>query len=150
MRLALLRNLRTAARAEIIKVYPIFATNSAAATETIYAGAESALEALSALLESEPELQSSGSGSGSDESESESESERGRGGGGGGEWFFNANEPGLLDASVFAYTFLLVDEKGMGAGQWAGGEQEGRLKRMVRGRQGLARHVERVSALVYG
>ncbi|KAI9687687.1 MAG: hypothetical protein M1820_010393, partial [Bogoriella megaspora] len=52
------------------------------------------------------------------------------------EWFLGAQGPGLLDASVFAYTHLLLDD-GMG---WV----DGRLGRAV-GRWGnLVRHRERV------
>ncbi|KAF2848099.1 hypothetical protein T440DRAFT_429310 [Plenodomus tracheiphilus IPT5] len=53
-------------------------------------------------------------------------------------WFFGAKGPGLFDASVFAYTHLLLDE-GLGRG-WV----DGRLGDAVRGRKGLVRHRGRI------
>ena len=53
-------------------------------------------------------------------------------------WFFGAAGPGLFDASVFAYTHLLLDE-GLGKG-WA----DGRLRDRLVGRRGLVAHRERV------
>lgn len=57
---------------------------------------------------------------------------------GGDEWFFGAQRPGLFDASVFAYTHLLLDE-GLGRG-WV----DGRLRDRVMGKRGLVEHRERV------
>lgn len=54
------------------------------------------------------------------------------------EWFFGAQRPGLFDASVFAYTHLLLDE-GLGLG-WV----DGRLRERVLGRKGLVEHRARV------
>ena len=51
------------------------------------------------------------------------------------DWFFG-DEPSLFDASVFAYTHLLLDEK-MG---W----KEKRLVRAVRNRRNLVRHRDRL------
>ncbi|KNG47849.1 mitochondrial outer membrane protein [Stemphylium lycopersici] len=56
---------------------------------------------------------------------------------GGDEWFFGAQRPGLFDASVFAYTHLLLDE-GLGRG-WV----DGRLRDRVMGKRGLVEHRER-------
>ena len=55
---------------------------------------------------------------------------------GDGPWFFDAEQPGLFDASVFAYTHLLLAD-GMA---WKGE----RLVRAVRGRANLERHCERI------
>ncbi|KAK8232151.1 hypothetical protein HDK90DRAFT_489348 [Phyllosticta capitalensis] len=53
------------------------------------------------------------------------------------QWFFGAERPGLFDASVFAYTHLLLQELGDG---W----RESRLGNAVRARQRLVRHQERI------
>lgn len=55
---------------------------------------------------------------------------------GGDEWFFGGVRPGLFDAGVFAYTYLLLDE-GMG---WMRGE----LGDVVRGHAALVRHRDRI------
>jgi len=54
------------------------------------------------------------------------------------EWFFGAAKPGLFDASVFAYTHLLLDEE-LGRG-WV----DIRLRDAVLARQNLVRHRERI------
>ena len=69
-RFALSRSLQAAALAELL------GASSTISAEALYADAEAALAALSALL-------------------------------GDDKWFFGAEEPGLFDASVFAYTYLL-------------------------------------------
>ncbi|KAF1846894.1 uncharacterized protein K460DRAFT_280264 [Cucurbitaria berberidis CBS 394.84] len=53
-------------------------------------------------------------------------------------WFFGAKGPGLFDASVFAYTHLLLDE-GLGRG-WV----DTRLRDALVGRERLVKHRERV------
>ncbi|KAF4308299.1 hypothetical protein GTA08_BOTSDO03800 [Botryosphaeria dothidea] len=55
-------------------------------------------------------------------------------------WFFGAARPGLFDASVFAYTHLLLAQELGSAGGWA----KTRLGDAVRARQRLVRHQERV------
>ena len=57
------------------------------------------------------------------------------------EWFFGQEKPGLFDASVFAYTQLLLDE-GM---QW----QENQLGDLVRRHEGLVRHRQQVVELYF-
>jgi metaxin len=52
------------------------------------------------------------------------------------EWFFGCDSPTLLDASVFAYTHLLLDERMRWKGQ--------RLVRMVRKRVNLVEHRDRL------
>ncbi|KAI9662082.1 MAG: hypothetical protein M1829_006221 [Trizodia sp. TS-e1964] len=52
-------------------------------------------------------------------------------------WFFNAEQPGLFDASVFAYTHLLLDEN-LG---WA---QQDQLAQMVRKSGNLVSHRNRI------
>ncbi len=52
-------------------------------------------------------------------------------------WFFGADKPGLFDASVFAYTHLLLDE-GM---KWT---ERDKLVAAVRGRSGLVGHRRRI------
>lgn len=56
-------------------------------------------------------------------------------------WFFGESSPTLFDASVFAYTHLLLGET-MG---W----KEKRLVRSIRSMQGLAKHRERILRLYY-
>lgn len=56
------------------------------------------------------------------------------------DWFFGNEGPGLFDASVFAYTHLLLDE-GLGKG-WV----ETRLRDAVLNKQNLVRHWERITA----
>ena len=58
------------------------------------------------------------------------------------EWFFGAEYPGLFDASVFAYTHLLLDEE-LG---WV----EGRLAWQLKERGNLVRHRRRVYRRCYG
>ncbi|KAB2581127.1 Metaxin-1 [Lasiodiplodia theobromae] len=55
-------------------------------------------------------------------------------------WFFGAARPGLFDASVFAYTHLLLTQDLGGAGGWA----KSSLGDAVRARQRLVRHQERI------
>lgn len=54
------------------------------------------------------------------------------------DWFFGANKPGLFDASVFAYTQLLMDDK-LGKG-WV----DTRLRDAVLSRKNLVRHRARI------
>jgi metaxin len=56
-------------------------------------------------------------------------------------WFFGNKGPGLFDASVFAYTQLLLDES-MG---W----EETRLGRALRRRKNLVEHRHRMLATYY-
>jgi metaxin len=56
------------------------------------------------------------------------------------EWFFGARRPGLFDASVFAYTHLLLDEE-LGRG-WV----DTTMCDAVRARKNLVRHRERILA----
>ncbi|CAI6340880.1 unnamed protein product [Periconia digitata] len=57
------------------------------------------------------------------------------------EWFFGAEKPGLWDASVFAYTHLLLDERLSGVeGCWV----DSRVRDLVRARKGLVGHRERI------
>lgn len=58
------------------------------------------------------------------------------------QWFFGGETPTLFDASVFAYTQLLLDEK-MG---W----KEKRLVRAIRKRENLIRHRERLLVKYFG
>jgi metaxin len=55
-------------------------------------------------------------------------------------WFFGAKRPGLFDASVFAYTHLLLDDS-LGKG-W----MDTCLRDAVRSRKNLVRHRERILA----
>ncbi|KAF2809068.1 uncharacterized protein BDZ99DRAFT_521534 [Mytilinidion resinicola] len=59
------------------------------------------------------------------------------------DWFFGAKEPGLFDASVFAYTHLLLDAH-LGNG-WA----EPRLRNSVLARGNLVAHRDRILAGYY-
>ena len=54
------------------------------------------------------------------------------------EWFFSAMEPGLFDASVFAYTFLLL-----GGIDW----QDRTLREKLSGYQNLVAHKERIQRM---
>lgn len=56
-------------------------------------------------------------------------------------WFFGAEEPSLFDASVFAYTHLLLDQ-GMG---W----KEDKLPAAVRSRENLVRHRDHILSKYY-
>lgn len=53
------------------------------------------------------------------------------------EWFFGAKRPGLMDAAVFAYTFLCGEGSGL---EW----RENVLGDMLRKREGLVRHRARI------
>ena len=57
------------------------------------------------------------------------------------EWFFVQQKPGLFDASVFAYTHLILDE-GMGWGENTLAEQ---LKRYGN----LVQHQERITKMYF-
>lgn len=57
------------------------------------------------------------------------------------EWFFALANPGMLDASVFAYTHLLLD---MGLG-WA----ENRLGQSLMRYGNLARHQQRIAEVYF-
>ena len=59
-------------------------------------------------------------------------------------WFFGSGGPGLFDASVFAYTQLLLEDR-LGLG-W----KEKKLGRALRRRDNLVRHRERILARYYG
>lgn len=63
------------------------------------------------------------------------------------EWFFGASGPGLFDASVFAYTHLLLEEG-------LAGKEEGwvdcRMRDAVRVRKRLVAHRERVVERFFG
>lgn len=143
VRAALLRQLRSAAETEVLRILapttpgtggwkiavnlwlefgPGAAKRAVVEPEEIYARAAEAFEALAVLLR---------------------ESETG--------WFFGVDEPGVFDAAVFAYTFLAgVSGKGEGKGlEW---EDGGRLDSLVRaaGNGELVRHRERVWELCWG
>ena len=55
---------------------------------------------------------------------------------GGNDWFFGVEEPGLFDASLFAYTFLLLDREVL----W----KDRRMIDMVRSHENLVRHCDRI------
>ena len=55
----------------------------------------------------------------------------------GDEWFFGASGPGMLDAEVFAYTYLLLDEVFMA---WGGNELGAKLATF----ENLVAHQERL------
>lgn len=57
------------------------------------------------------------------------------------EWFFEQQKPGLFDASVFAYTHLLLDE----AMEW----EENRLGDVMRGMERIVQHRERIKDMYY-
>jgi metaxin len=57
-------------------------------------------------------------------------------------WFFGSEKPTLFDASIFAYTHLLLDD-GMG---W----KEKKLCRALRRRDNLAQHRERLLVRYFG
>lgn len=59
------------------------------------------------------------------------------------DWFFGASGPGLFDASVFAYTHLLLDEK-LGKG-WL----DTRLRDALMSRKRLTTHRNRVLNLYF-
>lgn len=56
------------------------------------------------------------------------------------EWFFGADRPGLFDASVFAYTYLLF-----GGLEWPEKSLQERLRRW----RNLVEHKERIAARCY-
>ncbi|MCJ1432771.1 hypothetical protein MMC27_002128 [Xylographa pallens] len=56
------------------------------------------------------------------------------------DWFFRAEEPGLFDASVFAYTYLLLD--GM---KW----EEDTLEKKLRAYENLVEHKDRIALRFY-
>ncbi|MCJ1419323.1 hypothetical protein MMC32_005677 [Xylographa parallela] len=56
------------------------------------------------------------------------------------DWFFRADEPGLFDASVFAYTYLLLD--GM---KW----EEDTLEKKLRAYENLVEHKDRIALRFY-
>lgn len=58
------------------------------------------------------------------------------------EWFFANEKPALFDASIFAYTHLLLDD-GMG---WT----EEKLCRALKSRENLVQHRNRLLARYYG
>lgn len=103
MRLAIARELQSAAEKELLKF------SSTTSAETLYNQAEEAFGALDTLL-------------GKDK------------------WFFGASGPGLFDASVFAYTHLLLDEN-LGKG-WA----DTRLRDTLMSRHRLITHRDRILA----
>ncbi|GJC79363.1 metaxin-1 [Colletotrichum liriopes] len=106
VRLTLTHQVRSAAEAEVLK-----STRAAAVDpKRVYADARATFEALAALLD-----------------------ENGSGGDG---WFFGCEGPTLFDASVFAYTHLLLDEE-FG---WA----DRALPDILAGFPGLVRHRERL------
>lgn len=57
-------------------------------------------------------------------------------------WFFGGDKPALFDASVFAYTQLLLDD--------SLGWEEKKLSRALRRRDNLVQHRERLLAKYYG
>ena len=57
------------------------------------------------------------------------------------EWFFGQERPGLFDASVFAYTQLVLDESML----W----EDNKLGELVRRHAGLVRHRESVVGLYF-
>ncbi|WQF88735.1 Putative thioredoxin-like, metaxin, glutathione S-transferase domain-containing protein [Colletotrichum destructivum] len=109
VRLALAHQVRSAAEAEVLK-----STRSALVDPVrIYADARAALEALAALLDENTEV-------GEED----------------GPWFFSSPRPTLFDASVFAYTHLLLD----GDFGWL----DSTLPQILSGFPGLVRHRERL------
>lgn len=57
------------------------------------------------------------------------------------QWFFGEEKPGLYDASIFAYTHLLLDEKL----SW----QKNPLAEMVKGYDNLVMHQERILQMYF-
>ena len=57
------------------------------------------------------------------------------------EWFLDQTQPGLFDASVFAYTHLILD----GSMQW----QSNNLAEILHKHENLLRHRERISEMYY-
>ncbi|KAF2742059.1 hypothetical protein M011DRAFT_472552 [Sporormia fimetaria CBS 119925] len=60
------------------------------------------------------------------------------------DWFFGADKPGLFDASVFAYTHLLLMDEGFGRG-WV----DTRLRDLLKHRTALVRHRRRILSEFY-
>ena len=127
--------LRHAACREVLKTYPTLSSNPSQATEAIYAGAEGAFETLSSLLES-------GRSENNRREIDQEEQDEG--------WFFENKEPGVLDVSLFAYLFLLLDNKAMGGRKWAEGDTEGSLRKILSRHKNLIRHTGKLRELVYG
>jgi len=65
------------------------------------------------------------------------------------EWFFGNEKPGLFDASVFAYTHLLLMGEGDAYGLLGKGWVDTRLRDIVLQRTGLVRHRERLAAMAF-
>jgi metaxin len=106
VRLAISRELRLAAEAELAKFSSIISD------ETLYNQADEAFAALETLL-------------GKDD------------------WFFGAQRAGLFDASVFAYTHLLLDDT-LGKG-WV----DTRLRDALMTRRRLVMHRERILTMYF-
>lgn len=149
VRAALLRQLRSAAEAEVLRILAPTVPGSgsgwkvtvnawlefgpgasraraaAAAIDAaeIYARAADAFEALAVLLRESPTG-----------------------------WFFGVEQPGLFDAAVFAYTFLVGVRTEREGGKGLEWEDGGRLERLVAaaGEGELVRHRERVWELGWG
>ena len=69
-----------------------------------------------------------------------------------GKWFLGAKKPGLLDAAVFAYTFLLLDNEIWG-GRWVDENEDGGvsdLRGMARKYKALEEHMERLREFCFG
>jgi hypothetical protein len=120
VRLALHRQLQHAAEAEILQSTSANTSRSrlagsieASEREKIYTAARSAFGALSTLLEQS-----------------------------GTEWFFDTPSPGLFDASMFAYTQLLLD-RGLG---WV----DRTLVEVVEQHEPLCRHRDRLLTRLWG
>ncbi|KXJ87626.1 hypothetical protein Micbo1qcDRAFT_167162 [Microdochium bolleyi] len=66
-------------------------------------------------------------------------------------WFFGAEAPGVFDAAVFAYTYLiLLDKDGDGGGDGGPGWGDGTLAEIVREFPSLVRHRDRVYRRCWG
>ncbi|KAF1982445.1 hypothetical protein K402DRAFT_466745 [Aulographum hederae CBS 113979] len=61
------------------------------------------------------------------------------------EWFFGEKKPGLLDAAVFSYTHLLLDERLGGGEGWV----DGRLAEIVKACENLVGHRGRILERYY-
>jgi hypothetical protein len=57
------------------------------------------------------------------------------------EWFFGQHQPGLFDASLFAYTYLILDE-GI---QW----QENKLAETLKKHRNLVQHSGKIGEMYY-
>lgn len=60
---------------------------------------------------------------------------------GSGKWFFGEDVPGLFDASVFAYTHLLLDDRL--------GFTENQMGKMVKRHENLVQHQNRIVEMYY-